>query len=1107
MSGEHRFRIYKSNRLENFLPVVCPIIGNLAANAPLKKKDIVIQSNGMARWLTLKAASALGSFANFKFTEPDKFLRSFASEHFGIEPGSFYNKKEAEWALYSLLRDEKDSPAASYIGNNDSRAFRFSRTLADLFEQYFVYRPKMMECWQEGRTMTDSPDEKWQFVIFRKLAEKTEVRGFAQLFNKKCSKAPENGDYPQELILFGISIMNRYHLNMFMNLSRLFPISLFALTPSREYLDSASKKKTGFDDVPEDRQLDADYIPDTFFRRFCAAGLDFTEFAAENLQDETGRFAEPDGKTLLSSIQLDILNDTENPAETAYDDSVRIIACRDKMREIEVLKDILLELFNRDKTLKPEDIAVMAPKINDYAPYISAVFGGTDPQDKTFIPYEISDRAFSSESRIAATFLEILRLVKSDFEKSKVLSVFNVPAVRNRFGTDEKTVGEIAELIDKSGIRWGLDANSRDGKNNLNTWDYGLSRIMMSLFMPFPANGKSFENILPMEHISKEDFENISGFMTFARELLGCSKELSSAGKTPEKFKNLLEEMLETFFVFDKNDRISKEETAYIRNVIDDFAETAGKFTDEISFDALLQYLEDELGREPSGKGFWSAKVNFCSLKPLRALPFRVIYIIGMGDGEFPRSENRYAFDLSQKRPAEEKDAPRPRSVRDNDKYLFAEAVISAREKLFISYEAKDLSADSKRHRSAALPVRILEKYIEKKTGKETEKLETKYPVQPYSPEYFEKESAFRTFSRKDYNIAEAMFHVEQNPQSPLPKKVSEEKSDPCAETETEVFDLENLISFLKDPIKSYLTKILGAAFPDDTKIKGDEEIFNYSDHLLAYNVRKTYIEMACSMAETFADKPDEFDKAFINRIKCEGNIPFGPFGEASLKALVNDSPKNGFSIRSLAENIAGKQLKFIPVSIDFGPLGMKIEGTVKSVERSGRTIVVLPSKFKAKYKIEALIRHLAANAGGIEADTDFICIEKKCLLERMSAEDAKYFLSHFLKLRQSAKNGMPLFDPELIEEFRKPVAEAGCGNMSIDAVRETVVSFFEKKLHDRNNPFFTQAKETILAAEQFLDPGSTERFLEIFPAGEVQEAAWLLERFYPTRKSGSNKQ
>ena len=1099
MSGESSFVIYKSNRLENFLPLVLPIIERLAKNAPLKKKSIVVQSDGMARWLTRKTASELGAFANFDFVSPDGFLRSFAEKYFGTG-SEVYNKKNAEWLLYSQLSNTGTGPAGKYIGESAARAFRFSRTIADLFEQYFVYRPNMMECWQKGETRSKDPDELWQFEIFRKLSEKTKTRGFAQFFNEKCKNAPQNAGYPEELILFGISVENKYHLDMFMNLSRLFPVHLFAISPSREFYQK-SKRKDGFQD-PEENNGEID----TFFGRFCAASLDFLSFTLNNPVIERVCFEEPSENTLLSSIRKDILNDAEKPEEIALDDSVRIISCRDKMREIEVLKDNLLELFNSDKDLTPGNVAVMAPKINDYAPYITAVFGSSDPNDRTFIPYVISDRNFSGESKIAAAFLDILRLGRSDFEKSRVLSIFRSPCVCATFNADAEVVDGIEKLLDRSGVRWGLDAHSRGescGGTGQNTWEFGLSRIMMSLLMPFSETGESFEGILPLESLSKEDFDNISGFITFVKGLFSYSKQLSAVN-SPADFKNLLEEMLEFFFGTARSDRASAEEIRHIRSVIDDFAEMTGKCAVEPPFDALMQYLEEELGRERSGRGFLSAKVNFCSLKPLRAIPFDVIYLIGMGDGEFPRSENKYAFDLTQKKSLREADAPLPRSVRDNDKYLFVEAIISARKKLFISYEAKDLSEDSKKHRCAAMPVQILEKYIAKKTGIEAEKLETKYPVQPFSKEYF-KGGEYRTFSRKDFETAkilaegnggreEEMFHVEQNASNPEPEQVSEQKTESCGSDEKEIVDLEKLVSFFRDPIKFYFTKILKIALPDDSKESGDEEIFDYSDDkLLEYNIRKIYTDMAQNMPEDFLHDPDAL---FLRRMKGEGKMPFGAFGEAELKEEVaSEAWSRGIS------QLAAAELGFKDFLLDCADLPLKLEGRIQHIEWSrGRVLFLSPAKFKVKYKIEVLIRHLAANACGLDTDTRFFFNDEDGVLKKLPQKEAEGHLFWFLKLWLE-KSRMPLFVPDLIDDIRKLFKKDSCPDESV--VEKRVSSFFEDLWLQRNGDY-PPFPEMVLCAEQFIL--CDESLMKEFPSTAVLKIAELLKIFFDRIKAEKNE-
>ena len=99
MPDNFAFKLYKSNKLESFLPEVYPIIEKLAKASPLKKKSIVVQSDGMARWLTVNVTRENGVFANFDFVSPDGFLRNFAEKYFGITADSVYNKKNAEWEL------------------------------------------------------------------------------------------------------------------------------------------------------------------------------------------------------------------------------------------------------------------------------------------------------------------------------------------------------------------------------------------------------------------------------------------------------------------------------------------------------------------------------------------------------------------------------------------------------------------------------------------------------------------------------------------------------------------------------------------------------------------------------------------------------------------------------------------------------------------------------------------------------------------------------------------------------------------------------------------------------------------------------------------------
>jgi len=1045
------FFLYKSNRLEVLLPEVFILLDKISEHNPLLKKNIVVQSEETGRWLALKAASHKGVLANFSFVTPDGFLRNFAGEHFGIDTkNSVFYKKSTEWALYSLFKSgtlEKNGfeRIKNYIGDDDGRNFSFCRRMADMFEQYSVYRPRMMKSWAEGRNYSADEDEGWQRALFEELCKvaSSESAGFASVFNAACDAAKPSDSYPPALILFGISVMNKYQLDMFRHLSQLFPIYIFSMFPCAEYLYAASGKTGGFEDVPPDE------TPDTFFGRFCAASLDFTDFTAAYQIAGRDFFDEPGGNSLLASLQRDILHDSAEPEPADFDGSIIINVCRDKMREIEVLKDSLLGLFNADPALKPEDVVVMTPKIKDYLPYVSAVFGSVQPQDETYIPWSVSDMSFAEEGGVVSAFLETIRLMKSDFGRSQVLSVLKNPYVCQKFGIGGKDLLEIEKLVSESGVKWGIDAASRgESGESGNTWDFGLSRIAMSFVMPFSAEGRSFGNILPLENLSGDKSGIIEGFFSFVSGIFCFYNDLQGE-KTPAEFKRVLCAMLDFLFV---DDDPASEGLLYIRRILGDFAETAGKYAGKVSFDALSVWLEDELGKGKREKVFSSAKVNFCSLKPLRTLPFKVVCLVGMDEDSFPRSDRSLSFDLTRRIKAEPGE-PANRSVRDNDLYLFLESIVSARDKLIISYEANDLSDESGKRRKAALPLAVLEKYIEKKTGKKVEEMETKYPVQPFSAAYFAENSAFRTFSKRDYEIARTMFHVKQRRHDPLPERVSEETGK-ISGSRADI-TLDSLVSFFKNPSKYYfkeVPKLVLNSVPEDDC---DDEIFDYDgEYLLKSGLCRIYLEIAEKVP------PEEVLRSFISRIKGEGKIPWGVQGEKRLEALVEE-----YCLPRLAERLRAEKQPdpdFVDYSVDLEDL--KFTGRMER-SRSGGITLIFPSKWKIRDGIEALIRHYAANAASLHAETRIYALQKKRkpggfeitekVLKPLDAATAGKKLAVFAELMELARNKMPLYDPAVIDFIRIKNVRPVSRELLSDAVENYVNGMFK-------NGYF------MLAAEQF---------------------------------------
>ena len=100
-----------------------------------------------------------------------------------------------------------------------------------------------------------------------------------------------------------------------------------------------------------------------------------------------------------------------------------------------------------------------------------------------------------------------------------------------------------------------------------------------------------------------------------------------------------------------------------------------------ISSEPVLERLTEKLNETRGAKGFISGRVTFCAMLPMRSIPFKVICIIGLNENTFPRQKSSLEFDLMAKHPVKG-----DRNNRDSDRYLFLETLISAKERLILSY-------------------------------------------------------------------------------------------------------------------------------------------------------------------------------------------------------------------------------------------------------------------------------------------------------------------------------------------------------------------------------------------------------------------------------------
>ncbi|MBW1822575.1 MAG: exodeoxyribonuclease V subunit gamma, partial [Deltaproteobacteria bacterium] len=432
-------KIYTSNRLEILAGQLAQIVRE-PLSSPFTQETIVVQSLGMERWVSMELASHNGISANCYFPFPNKFLQDIFAKIIPDLPD--YSPFESAVMTFKIM---KILPACLHIPGFESiksylkddinklKLFQLAEKISDTFEQYLVFRPEMIFAWEEGREESNL-EHRWQAYLWRELVKGNEKKHRAYLrkalFEKIRKKQVSFKDLPQRVSLFGISYMPPFHLEAFAQISQLCEVNLFILNPCMEYwADIASdsqikkikKKYSEKNNMPTELHLEKG---NRLLASMGALGRDFFRLVSSFDYEIYELFEDQSCHNMLSGIQSDILylregdNEKEGrqvaPAAPANIDdlSIRVHSCHSAMREVEVLHDNLLVMFEDDKKLLPKDIIVMTPDIETYAPFIHAVFNA-QPDETLRIPYSIADKSIKKESRIIETFLFVLDLKES----------------------------------------------------------------------------------------------------------------------------------------------------------------------------------------------------------------------------------------------------------------------------------------------------------------------------------------------------------------------------------------------------------------------------------------------------------------------------------------------------------------------------------------------------------------------------------------------------------------------------------------------------------------------------------------------------------------------
>ncbi|WP_027148476.1 exodeoxyribonuclease V subunit gamma [Methylobacter tundripaludum] len=948
------FILHSSNKTENLVFHLTAVIENSPLASPFAKEVFLIQSQGMERWLSQQLASQFKVWGNYEFLFPGKFFSSLAQNIDSRLSDAAFERNLMLWRIEALLRrldGEVFLPLTQYLsGENVAlKRYQLAQQLAQIFDQYQMMRPDMLAAWQKGQLLHQTTTERWQQALWLQITEQTGNKHRGSLWLDVIAKlnAAEEGAFsaqlPERISVFGLNTMPPLFLSYLEGLSKHCQLHLYLLNPAQDFwADLASKRQ---------RANDENFTGHPLLSTLGQQGREFQEMLLEQAQFdlEPESFELSEAQNNLQRLQNGILNNSLDEQPLQKDDSISIHACHSRMREVEVLKNQLLQALENDPTLELRDIVVMAPDIQVYEPFISAVFDD--------IQHAIADRSLRLSNNALDAFIRFLDLSQSRFGWQTVLDLLEQSVVYPGFGLSEVDLELINHWVQDTHVRWGKSAQHKQelGLPELseNTWQATLDRLLMGYAV---GSDQDFvADVLPYRDIEGSSALALGGLCDFMQLLFKASKELKQA-------KPLKNWSTQLYYYADQLLAAAEPvERQQLNELLAELsAELAAVHNDDVELQVIISWLEGMVAERKSSNGFLRGQLTFCSMLPMRSIPFKVIALLGMNDGEFPKIDRNPTFDLLAQHFRKG-----DRSRRSDDRYQFLEILLSARQQLIMTYIGQSIS-----HNDAIPPSVVISELLEVlQCGGD---LITRHPLQPFSRRYFDGTSDIFSFSETDCETARALSGRGDRPAAQA--DLWWQGTIPSDTEETEVIELSELFSFFRHPQRHFMQRQMDLRFSRMEADAEEREPFSVAK-LEGYAIYHEWIH------EALNGKP-----VSVKKLQAQGRWLAGVPGELEFDR--QQQVINGFVERIKAKNL-GEPLDDLPIDITVN--GYRLVGKLGNLYQRG-SLFYRYADLKGKDFVCALLHHLIINAVQpqssflLSTDEDLEFMPEHCQPEQLSA-------------------------------------------------------------------------------------------------------------------------
>ena len=706
--------IYRSNKAE----WLSEILGQeLRLNPPeiTEEVDIIVSTWPSSRWLSEELSRINNINALVKFPFPGTYLKRLVRETIGIDPNEKdpWEKSHLVWSILELLPELVQKEEAEIIKiwikkiqkEDDTiniDLWDLAYNIAEIFDDYILYRPNIIKNWLNKRSKKisgecNNKNSIWQEKLFNLLHEKINKLPFC-IQVEEAIKLLKNGDipkldYPKNLYIYGLISLAPLQIDLIQAFSKIINIKIYLISPCNDLWQRCEARRLKFSNTwntPPDKQwlLESSRL-EAFLGRMGAEFQQLLEGSGEyqlgNRNEEdifslTADIAINKGEkpTLLEQLQQELLSTKSESVLTKEksDNSLLFLKSSGKYRQVELIRDQILNLLANNQNLRPRDILIMTPQIDSYAPIFSSVFNNIN-LDRTQLPWVLTDRNQEDKIGLMSFVLNLLELSANRLNASSLESLLTNPALLKQQNITIEEANNITKNLQSAGFRWGLDSSERQG-DETHSLSWCLERFLLGLVLPDnPIKG--LNNISPFsENISNIELIKSWGLLsTLFNYVEGIRHKRSS-----HEWIKLLTSLIKDFF---GDGGEWAWEAQQLLNIVNEWGVITNNC--ELKIDCLVvkDIITKALSSTNGKFGHRTGKITISALEPMRAIPHQIIIIMGLESKTFPRIDNRRSFNLLERK----RELGDPNQY-DKDRYSLLEALISTRQNLMIAWNSKD---------------------------------------------------------------------------------------------------------------------------------------------------------------------------------------------------------------------------------------------------------------------------------------------------------------------------------------------------------------------------------------------------------------------------------